>query len=66
MIICKRLAPPNDHLQYAGPSRWSFAGGRPLRMINNNKKDNNDNNNKEEKEEEEEEEKEEEEEEEEE
>ena len=25
MIICKRPAPPNDHLQEAGPSGWSFA-----------------------------------------
>ena len=41
MIICKRPAPPNDHLQEAGP----------LWMVN---KSNNNNNNKEEKEEEEE------------
>ena len=43
MIICKRLAHPDDHLQKigssgwpfakAGPSRWSFAKGRLIRMI---------------------------------
>ena len=32
MIICKRLSPPNDHLQEAGLSGSSFARGRPLRM----------------------------------
>ena len=32
MIICKRLAPPYDHLQEAGPSVSSFARGRPLQM----------------------------------
>ena len=30
MIICKRPAPPDDHLQEAGPSRSSFVRGRPL------------------------------------
>ena len=25
MIICKRPVPPDDHLQEAGPSGWSFA-----------------------------------------
>ena len=30
MIICKRPILLNDHLQEAGPSRWSFARGRPL------------------------------------
>ena len=25
MIICKRLAPPDDHLQEVGPSGWTFA-----------------------------------------
>ena len=30
MIICKRPAPPDDHLQEAGPSGSSFARGRPL------------------------------------
>ena len=60
MIICRRLVPPNDHFQEAGPSRWSFAISRPLQMIicnrmnnnniiinnnnNNNNKDNNNNN----------------------
>ena len=33
MIICKRLDPPDDHLQKAGSSRWSFARGRILWMI---------------------------------
>ena len=33
MIICKRLAPPDDHLQEAGPSRLSFAKGWPPRVI---------------------------------
>ena len=28
MIICKRPVPPDDHLQVAGPSKWSFARGR--------------------------------------
>ena len=27
MIICKRPAPPDDHLQMAGPSKWSFVRG---------------------------------------
>ena len=30
MIICKRPAPPDDHLQEAGPFGSSFARGRPL------------------------------------
>ena len=33
MIIFKRLAPPEDHLQEAGPSAWSFTRGQPLQMI---------------------------------
>ena len=33
MIICKRPAPPDDHLQEAGPSRSSFARGWPLHII---------------------------------
>ena len=33
MIICKRLVPPDNHLQEGGPSRWSFARGRSLWMI---------------------------------
>ena len=33
MIICKRTVPPDDHLQKAVPSRWSFARGRPIQMI---------------------------------
>ena len=33
MIICKRPAPPDDHLQEVGPFGSSFARGRPLRMI---------------------------------
>ena len=35
MIICKRPAPPDDHLQKASlsVSGWSFARGQPLRMI---------------------------------
>ena len=32
IIICKRLAPLDDHLQEAGPSGSSFARGRPFRM----------------------------------
>ena len=28
MIICKWPVPPDDHLQIAGPSGWSFARGR--------------------------------------
>ena len=31
-IICKRPAPPDHHLQEAGPSGSSFARGLPLRM----------------------------------
>ena len=34
MIICKRQDHLGDHLQMAGPSRWSFARGQILRMIN--------------------------------
>ena len=30
MIICKRPDPPDDHLQEAGSSRWSFASGRMI------------------------------------
>ena len=59
MIICKSPAPPDDYLQEAGPSGWSFARGRSLGMIifkepvpQNDKRHNN-NNNKEEKEKEE-------------
>ena len=33
MIICKRLAPPDDHLQEGSSSGSSFARGRPRRMI---------------------------------
>ena len=33
MIICKRPTTPDDHLQGACQSRWSFARGRPLQMI---------------------------------
>ena len=33
MIICKRPVHPDDHLQEAGPSGWSFAKGRSIRMI---------------------------------
>ena len=33
MIICKRPALPDDHLQEAGPSGSSFARGRSLRII---------------------------------
>ena len=33
MIICKRLNPPDDHLQEAWSSEWSFASGRILQMI---------------------------------
>ena len=32
-IICKRPAHPDDHLQKPGPSGWSFAQGRLIRMI---------------------------------
>ena len=32
-IICKRTVPPDDHLQKAVPSRWSFARGRSIQMI---------------------------------
>ena len=32
IIIFKRLAPLDDHLQEAGPSGWSFARVRPLQM----------------------------------
>ena len=28
MIICKKPVSPDDHLQEAGPSRWSLARGR--------------------------------------
>ena len=31
MIICKRPATPNDHLQETDHSRWSFVRGRPRR-----------------------------------
>ena len=44
MIICKRPDPPDDNMQKASSSRWSFARGRNLRMIicnNDNNKDNN-------------------------
>ena len=33
MIICKRLVPPDDQLQEAGPYKWLFARGRSLLMI---------------------------------
>ena len=33
MIICKKPVPLDDHLQEAGPSRWSFARGWFLWMI---------------------------------
>ena len=33
MIICKRPDPPDDHLQVARSSGWSFQRGRVLRMI---------------------------------
>ena len=33
MIICKRPVSPDDHLQKAVPSRWSFARGRSIQMI---------------------------------
>ena len=33
MIICKRPIPPDDHLQKAGSSGWSFASGRNFQMI---------------------------------
>ena len=33
MIICKRPAHPDYHLQKASRSRWSFAKGWPIRMI---------------------------------
>ena len=33
MIICKRPAHPDDHLQMVNPSGWSFARGLSLRMI---------------------------------
>ena len=33
MIICKRLAPLDDHLQEAGPSGSSFVRGRALWTI---------------------------------
>ena len=33
MTICKRLVPPDDHLQEARSSEWSFARGWILRMI---------------------------------
>ena len=29
-----------DHLEETGPSRWSFARGRLLRMVNNNNNNN--------------------------
>ena len=32
LIICKRPVPPDDHLQEARSSRWSFARGRILWM----------------------------------
>ena len=32
MIICKRPNPPDDHLQEASSSRWSFARGWSIRM----------------------------------
>ena len=33
MIICKRPAPPDHHLQEAGPSGWPSARGRSLWII---------------------------------
>ena len=33
MIICKSLVPPDDHLQDAGLSGWSFARGQSLWII---------------------------------
>ena len=33
MIICKRPAHPDDHLQKTGPFKWSFAKGRLIQMI---------------------------------
>ena len=33
MIICKRLDPPDDHLQEAGSSGWPFASGWSLQII---------------------------------
>ena len=33
MIICKRRAPLDDHLQEAGPSGFAFARGGPLRIM---------------------------------
>ena len=33
MMICKRLAPPDDHLQEAGHSKWSFARSWFFSMI---------------------------------
>ena len=33
MIICKRPVQPDDHLQEASPSRWSFAWGRSIQMF---------------------------------
>merc|ERR1711952_295171 len=33
MIICKRPVHRDDYLQEAGPSGWSFARGRSIRMI---------------------------------
>ena len=39
MIICKRPDPPNDHLQEARSSRWSFARGQIPRMIFCNRPD---------------------------
>ena len=44
MIICKRLDPPDDHLQEAGSSVWSFAKDRILWMNNENANDNDDDN----------------------
>ena len=32
-IIRKRPGHPDDHLQKAGPSLWSFAKGQPIQMI---------------------------------
>ena len=32
-MIFKRPVPPDDHLQEAGPFRWSFARGKSLRKI---------------------------------
>ena len=49
MIICRRPIPPDDHLQEAGPSCYSFAKGRSIHNnndINDKDRDNENDNDK--------------------